>query len=825
MPRFSFSIAGRKKQTVQPPAQSASTSKAHKILGSTPPSLDTQVSSAVWDDAPSLSTNGNTPAITASSHKSELDLRADGYVDRKVIKVNADRVARESSNIVPNTVRLDAIIPSSLTCTDPTANERSRKNRSSSAFRSWYNKSKMPMPLPHQTSSSSGFANDFTPPHTPLGRNSSNDGVQVKAKDDALSLQLSESMPQGHVAVENVRHDSSTTLEMDRMLTLETPSNLSSSWSALSSGEACEPRKIMANEILPVPIDEAPRSSRSGRGLTRDEGLEHWPSFGDDDEQAATRHVVRRQSSTPNLAATYGDRPPVRLSLSSSPDRAACRRQSKAKTSRNEHSQQSLHDRNLLQTSVLMLSSDSEEEDDDHAHRVAQLRMRRTSGSSSQFNQRTSLASGDIYITLPSLDSRRSTSGSFVSTPTTPCGDQAFTETSFRNSVMSDQSISSSAGTWQEEPEYDIQGKMPARRLSDLNIEAKTRKSAEPYSDPSGVQLTPPRSPASADSHRRSSHSPTAALASSARLLEVTEREEMLIAALRRKKQARLQKSMPAVSEENEQANVATQQTTGQRFSTSALGDGASRSPPAGGDSLDSLSEEHATEESLASDGSEPGTPCRISDFAFPTPPSFRQKRTTEAHDLKIPPLQLTRFSHGTSAVPSPPALPTPTIRLSALPTSPKQTNKNKRKSLRFSPSRETVSVTTPSWKDAHLAYDEDEPSPDISDIQEWEAATSPVYATSPWREQFHGSDKDVQSPEADSLEYLHPNSCWRPLDHKRDSAQSTKSEEVSIPRPDSPISPDILPATRTRSTRLSAIGCSVRRSHVEGSGWWGDEE
>ncbi|KAG6227722.1 hypothetical protein E4U26_001532 [Claviceps purpurea] len=822
MPRFSFSIAGRKKQTVQPPTRSTSTSKAHKILGSTPPSVDTPAPSAVWDDAPSLSTNGNTPATTASSH-SELDLRADGYVDRKVPKVNADRVARESSNIVPNTVRLDAIIPSSLIDTDPTANERSRKNRSSSAFRSWYNKSKLPMPLPRQTSSSSGFANDVTPPHTPLGRNSSNDGVEVKAKDDALPLQLSKSMPQGHVAVENVRQDSSTTLEMDRMLTLETPSNLSSSWSASSSGEACELRKIMANEILPVPIDEAPRSSRSGRGLTRDEGPGHWPSFGDDDEQTSTRHVVRRQSSTPNLAATYSDRPPVRQSLSSSPDRAACRRQSKAKTSRNEHSQQSLHDRNLLQTSVLMLSSDSEEEDDDHAHHVEQLRMRRTSGSSSQCNQRTSLASGDIYITLPSLDSRRSTSGSFVSTPTTPCGDQAFTETSFRHSVMSDQSISSSAGTWQDEPGYDIQGKMPARRLSDLNIEAKMRKSAAPYSDPSGVQLTPPRSPASADSHSRSSHSPTAGLASSARLLEVTEREEMLIAALRRKKQTRLQKSMPAVSEENEQANAATKQNTGQIFSTSALADGASRSPPTGGDSLDSLSEEHATEQSLASDGSEPGTPYRISDFAFPTPPSFRQKRTTEAHDFTIPPLQLTRFSQGSFAVTSPPALPTPTIRLPALPTSPKQTNKKKRKSLRFSPSRETA--TTSSRRDAPLAYDEDEPSPDISDIQEWEAATSPVYATSPWREQLHGSDKDVQSPEADSLEYLHPNSCWRPLDHKRDSGQSTKSNEVSIPRPDSPISPDILPATRTRSTRLSAIGRSVRRSHVEGSGWWGDEE
>ncbi|KAG5974554.1 hypothetical protein E4U58_002827 [Claviceps cyperi] len=806
MPRFSFSIAGRKKQTVQPPAQSTSTSKAHKVLGSAPPSVETPVPpSAVWDDAPSLSTNRNTLATTASSH-SDSDLRADGYVDRKVTKVNADCVARESSNIVPNTVRLDAIIPSSLIDTDPAANERSRKIRSSSAFRSWYNKSKLPMPLPRQTSSSSGFPNVFTPPHTPLGRNSSNDGIEVKAKDDALSLQPSKSMPQGHVAVETVRDNSSTTLEMDRMLTLENPSILPSSWSASSSGQVCEPRRRMTNEILPVPIDEAPRSSRSGRGLTRDEGPRHWPSFGDDDEQTSTRHVVSRQSSTPNLAATCGDRPLVRQSLSSSPDRAACRRQSKAKTVRNEYSQQSLHDRNLLQTSVLMLSSDSEEDDDDHAHHVGQLRMRRTSGSSSQCNQRTSLASGDIYLTLPSLDSRRSASGSFVSTPTTPCGDQAFTETSFRDSVMSDQSISSSAGTWQEEPGYDIQGKIPTRRLSDLNIEAKTKKSAAPYSDPSGAQLTPPRSPASADPHSRSLHSPTAGLASSARLLEVTEREELLIAALRRKKQARLQTSMPAVSEENEQANIATQQTTGQRFSLSALADGASRSPPAGGDSPDSLSEGHATEQSLASDGSEPGTPCRISDFAFPTPPSFRQKRT--AHGLILPPLQLTRLNHESFAVSSPPALPKPTIRLPALPTSPKQANKNKRKSLRFSPSRETV--TTSSRQDAPLAYDEDEPSPDISDIQEWEAATSPVYSTSPWCEQFHGSDKDVQSPEADSLEYLHPNSCWRPLDHKVDSGQSTKSNEVSIPRPDSPISPDILPATRTRSTRLSAIGCSM---------------
>ncbi|KAG5977231.1 hypothetical protein E4U55_006967 [Claviceps digitariae] len=871
MARFSFSIAGRKKQPVQPPAPLyPPNSKALKILGSAPPNHGAP---AVWEDVSSPITTkaDDSFAITTNpvpASYTELGLRVGDFDDQHAVIANDDGVWGEKSDIISNSVRLDAmILPNPMETAHTASSELSRKSRSSSStLRSWYNKSKSPLSISHQTSSSA-MAKPFTPPHTPLGLASLQENIEgtaVPNKKELPGPHVFQTMPQehDHDTADSVHNDSSTTLEMDRMLT--SPSTSSSSFTLFPPPprERREPSKRMIKGNTQVPGSGAPHASsrttlrprsRNGDGSP---GL--LPSLYNDYEEMSMRQVIRRQSSTPNLHAIKDDgrlalpqnaargldedgangmssrcslstsksveAPRSTLGLfphrprpSSSPGGRVIRSEPSRHTKSLKSTQRSLQGKDLLENSVLMLSSDSEEDDEDH--NMESQGSHKLSHSRSQGNRISSSSSEMCMANLDSPRIRRLTdSGSVASGPTSTYGDKAPTASSSGSSVISDQSTSYSAMSWQDESEYDIQEAqaitmIPARRMSDLDMEAKMKSSSAPYRVPSMDQMTPPLSPTSVDFYIRSAHSSIDGLASPTRLLILTQQEEMLISAFRHKQQTRRQTSMCQISEANKQERVsATKDKEARANSTFLLSDrplplaGGSADPLTDGDTA--AAEGHCSQvpqKSRGSQGSQefqPSTPCTIFDLSFPTPPSFRRSPhlrpnlMTGAQKPAVPAIRTSGFGDGVVVVPSSPSGPPPTVSLPALP------KVQQRQPTRCSSSRKTVSASDA--PDVSFSDEDDEHGPNLDDIRHWEAATSPFYAPRHADEGNYSHEGDKPAPlfKANLSAFPRPSSCpRRPSGIGKQSSESSKATiGEDVPRPDSPISPEYFPVSRTHT-------------------------
>ncbi|KAG5951004.1 hypothetical protein E4U53_004013 [Claviceps sorghi] len=820
MGRFSF----RKKQTVQPPPPPpppqlySPTSKAHKILGSTPLALDAPV---VWNNvsSPIITNNNdrstiNTSAAAANHH--DLGLQADEY---------DDDVWREKPDASPKSLQLDAmILPNSVETATIASAEQSRKSRSSSStFRSWYSKTKSPLSSSHQTTSPSAMEKPFTPPHTPQGLGPLHEGAERTASTDNLDRsrpprpQTTSQEDDGTVSIQD---DTSTTLDMDRMLTSpSTPSSFK--LFPPPSRQFREPSKTMVKGRVPVSGHRPPDASSGGdpRPSSRNGSPGLLPSLYSHYEEKSTRQVIR-QSSTPNLHANNHDgqlaprrnvapsatkipeTPGTTLGFfperpASSPGGRPARSVSSRLTKASRNTQGSMLGKDLLENSVLMLSSDSEEEDDEQNIEYQGLYRARYS---TREGNRTSPSSSDMCVaTLPnSANRRRTDSGSIASGPISPCGGQAPTVASSGSSVVSDQSTSSSAMSSQDESEFDLREAraitlIPARRLSDLDIEARMKATSVSYRAPSMDQPTPPLSPTSIDFYIRSAHSSIdGGLASPTQVLVLTQREEMLITALRHKQHIGRQTSTSLISEGNEQEKDASQKSEGRPVLFSHV-------------SPESLSErDTAAAEVRYSKGSpeeprgpQPSAPSTI-EFGFPTPPSFRQSsrlrptRTADGRKPTVAPIRTSGLGDGVAVVSCAPSGPPPVVCLPALP------QDNQRQSTSCSPSHQTADTLVA--PDMSILYDDDEPSPNLDDIRDWEAATTPVYVTSPWRqEEDHlrrGGGKSASSPGADSSAFLHPNSCSRR--HNDKGAPSNAASGPDIPRPDSPISPEYSPITRS---------------------------
>lgn len=902
MARFSFSIAGRKKQPVHPPTHLPPTSKAHRILGSTPLSIDAP---AGWENA-SISITADDRSATAAARYSELDLGTDNYTDDgQVVFANQDEVWGEASHLA-HPLRLNAVNAPTPTETAPTdTTVRLRMSRSLSTIRSWYEKSKSPPVLSQQTSSSSVAKG--LPPYT------SDEGTARTKKKKPAMLDLSRTRIQEQDAVGSGPW---TTSRMDRMLT--SPSLLPPSSSM--STHSCDSRKRtkkFTNETLQIPAPETPRSNRSGSGRLGHGSPSDLPSLYDHYEQMSMRHVMNQIStpnlqvtddgpsmledvvegededevnnfeiypcrSTPDFSATPRTGSVLRSDWQSSPGGAA-RSVSSRQTKTSKNTERSIEGRDLLQTSVLMLSSDSEQEDYDdedleepgllaagqspasasassprpfnapgRLSSSTEFRSRSArdtrpgadcgAGCSSRQGKRTSFAKNNTFIIVPNYECRRDASGGVTSRSATDCGDQPLSLDSPTSSVMSDHS-NSTAATWQDELGYDIQEAraitmLPARRPSDVAIETRhtassvagvgVLKSPSLHRASSGDRPTPPLSPTPVDCYIRSAHSSVDGSGRHSRLMAVTHQEEMLLSALRNKQQSSRQALMSQVSEGNVQENDMIQETKVEIKSTTQAGHAV-----AAPDSADSPVEEDTAANGHCSNGSQ-----TTATSGFPAPSSSpspesthsQRKRTIDARKRLVPPILTSGFGLGAAVVPPTPSGPPPKMSLPALPKA--------RKSVRYSASHETAS--TPSQQEVPLFLDDVEPSPDLGDIRDWQLATSPVVEpplspralrTMPWRDEDNQSGSGCSpssSPRADSPALLHPHSFPRPNVRKQDLAG--KEDKEGVPRPDSPVSADSFPpvptkrTTRTSMARLSAFGPS---SLINGGelGWWGDDD
>lgn len=910
MARFPFSIGSRKKQTVQPPQNGPPMSKAHKILGSTPLSIDAP---STWDDASSSITSDDRSATTAASY---FDSEPRGYeYDDQVIIAKSDEGWGEESDIIPHPLRLNAINygdPTESGRTDTTA--ALRKTRSSSTIRSWYDKSKLPLSISQQTSSSA-IAKGL-PSNVHLDPNSAGAEDIFKAKRKPAKLDLSRT---ARGQVDAIGNGPDTSSGLDRML--RSPSILSpfSPMSTRSRGSR-KIQKKRTKENLQSPTTETPRPGTSGSNRLGFGAPRELPSLYDHYEQMSFRHIMR-QSSTPSLRMTEdgvltlenvaerSHEDPVdeieahmrKYPMPETPKTAVFTKQDlqlspgdgarsvssrHTKTSKNsKNTDKSLEGADLLQTSVLMLSSDSEDEDDEQGQPVRQsppsVPMRRPSNAedrvppleecrpkisrdskpsenrgsrSSKHGKRTSFAASNTYITIPSSDNGRETPAPIDSRSGTPFGSLSQAASSSRTSVMSGFSVNSGM-TWQEKSGFGIQEAraitmLPARRPPNMEMgegqdESSTSNDDDDASrestlhrNSSADQLTPPLSPTSVDFYIRSAHTSIDGPGTHSRLMAVTHQEQMLLSALRNKQQAMGRTSMSQVSEEDEEERVdvgTEEKAEKMSIEQQEIEDDTWT------DDLESPIEGQQ-QKGHRSKGSQTTITGSTFDFGFPAPPSFKESKAVQNESSTgrrkssgvLAPIQTNFLLLGGDSIPPSPAGPPPTLALPALP--------KPKKSLKSSSSRDTVS--THGQQDVPLFFDDTEPSPDLADIQDWELATSPIAETLtpdamlaiPWPEDKRGqgsSKHGNHSSKTDSQVFLHPNSFSRPKFNKHDlleEEEQSSDDAGDVPRPDSPISPEAFPAVPTKRTtmgnmaRLSAVGPGLLGNAGQ-AGWWGDDD
>lgn len=587
MNRFTFSTRKKKTNDAVP---APPMSKAHKILGATPLSID-----------PPRSRQGSAEAIghanNSSSHLPEsYDDSPWATMPRKP-SVPADPWADESAILTPS-LRLDSV---GNIYEDGDTSTVLRNKPSSSTIRSWYDRSKMPLAISQQTSASA-MAKGLPPKvHKMLDMDNPQQMARPKkpAKLDFSQLLSSRSRRPSR----QDGNQSATNSEY-------TPSILSSK-SPNSARNAPRLRRWPTAENLRSPSSESvqpsPGSNNSSRVHTP---LNELPGLYEHYEQMSFRHLIddaleevegeedhapiaetvtesldnillkptiyretpRAKSPVANMNQLTPPPPRTLASsiVSAKSDRAPSVSSAHTKAS---FKAQSFKESNLQSTSMLMLSSDSESDSDEPVPSVAKsshsITHRRGSGmgdsiasfetggntisSSSEHTdrrfsrstKRTSFAVSSTYLTIPS---RRESYAAYFESPTTAPSSSGFSQNSQPAASSRTNSCASSAATWQDRGEclsnktYDPtsqQGREVSDTIPDYDQDSDYEDDELDYRDTlgGGDQPTPPLSPSSVDFYIRSAHTSIDGPGSNNRFMAVTHQEQMLLSALRLKRQ------------------------------------------------------------------------------------------------------------------------------------------------------------------------------------------------------------------------------------------------------------------------------------------------
>ncbi|KAF4340395.1 hypothetical protein FBEOM_5677 [Fusarium beomiforme] len=526
--------------------------------------------------------------------------------------------------------------------------------------------------------------------------------------------------------------------------------------------------------------------------VSRQSKYEHQPIPPAHDEQIISQYARRNLPQTPQaiLASKPGQSSPTDCAASVSSRHTRTSKASK-RTSR------SFQESDLQEKSVLSLSSDSE--DDVYAESSSKgpasipeyatseagssidyrPSTSRTSSSADNSSKRLSRSSkrtsnSNNYLTIPNGHLRnpvlapRTSSLSGSSTNTIQEGTA---EQSSSHSLSN--SSTNTSNTWQSKPSFNSQeakvvALYPDQARSD-STDSEQDKEADSENDPELDFLpamryvphesistnadapTPPLSPSSVDFYIRSAHSSIDGKGSHNRFMAVTRQEEMLLAALRHKRQI-MRGSILSEMEENSR-NEKTHQKGHQ-------------SKP---------SEATITEETFDLD------------LDFPAPPTFKDKTTVAADGTTV--IDLSHHEATTS-----------THHSNKKAHEPKSHNHDHHQ-------RERILLYIDKGLAAEHAIDDAEPSPDLSDFYDYEFDDeSDGEATVPevimyTQQRRHSERKERQSV----VKRRTSRSCQRSPQTQSDNL------EVGVPRPDSPISPDALstvaPKVNKKMARLSAVG------------------
>ncbi|KAF4447546.1 hypothetical protein F53441_8930 [Fusarium austroafricanum] len=269
---------------------------------------------------------------------------------------------------------------------------------------------------------------------------------------------------------------------------------------------------------------------------------------------------------------------------------------------------------------------------------------------------------------------------------------------------------------------------------------------------------TPPLSPSSVDFYIRSAHSSIDGKGSHNRFMAVTRQEEMLLAALRHKRQIMRGSILSEMEEEN------------------------SRNEKKGHQSKPS--EATITEESFDLD------------LDFPAPPTFKDKTTVAADGTTL--IDLSHHTYNDNA----------TEATNSTHHSHKKTHHEPKSHNHDRDQRERILLYIDKGLVAEHAIDEAEPSPDLSDFYDYEFDDESEDSSEivPEAMRFPQPRRYSERKERQSVVKRQKSRSRQRSPHPRGD-----NLEVGVPRPDSPISPDALSTTAPRVNkklaRLSAVG------------------
>ncbi|PFH59973.1 hypothetical protein XA68_11648 [Ophiocordyceps unilateralis] len=573
MALFPFPASGRKKKVLHP-SSTEPLSKAHKILGSTPLSIDAPPFNG--DDASSSALSDDRSATSVTSCDTDS---VPGYDDGHLVGIAK---SDNDSDLFPRPPRLDF--------DDSDAGHSIlRKSRSSSTIKSWYDKSKLPLSVSQQTSSSA-MAKGLPrkPDRTPAVGNC-HDTRNNKKKKKPAGLDLAGS-----------------------------PSILS------TLAPTLRPRQRRhTEETLPSPRPStavAPSQRPSPPWLRPNDALNALPTLYDHYEQRSMRHVMR-QYSQPDLTQSRTYHAPARprpenhmeaghgssclnwlhdpvppsheaardtkLSDMSSPTTNSTRTVSSRQTrtsSASKMTTRSFGSADLSQMSVLLLS-DSEGEDEEAGATMPYLRSptlasvkRRPSPVSverpsmpdlslppqaAKVRKRASFSLAHTYLDTvpgePVVDAPPSiTNDSFSVTPTSPPRRLSLSSSHSTNSAATAHSRTSSYSIREaraitlkaaRHPSPLVQG--ASEEVLQQKFDWKPTFQRESVAS-SADQMTPPLSPTSVDFYIRSAHSSVDGRDSHSRLMAVSRQEEMLLSALRNRHRTMRSSSLAELRESNE---------------------------------------------------------------------------------------------------------------------------------------------------------------------------------------------------------------------------------------------------------------------------------
>ncbi|KAL7790458.1 hypothetical protein V8C37DRAFT_180791 [Trichoderma ceciliae] len=595
MRKFNFSRPARKKpQEPQQRAPAMPMSKAHKILGSTPLSID----SSIHDAHPPTVSVGMYERTTLD----DLDFDISGGQTRTT---RVDDEWRKDRGPSPSNLRLSALTDS-ISFGAKNSPGTLKKAQSSSTIKSWHDKSKHSRSISRQASipiMNNGLSSKTH--HFP-DADGTNEATKLRKKPPKLDFSSMGSAPRLSRKGSDTFNSSlsnNTTKTPTVSSPFSTASHRQSDLRGMFKRRTKDSFRSLVSEISPSSAGEARRMTTQ----LSDNGLS---TLYDHYEQMTFRHAFN-DDSNPTNNSTYKKDPTDGLSeaewreaqarqnfdwlhkplneshepktvaqseYSSSPGDGA-RSVSSRHTRTSKASRQTdggLQEADFHDKSVLLLSSDSEEDDDEKSSTRGQVplparplpgppshsqprssRPRQASGREpgGPPNKKTSFAPANTYIAIPSAERKRlSPSPSRLNLPfrdgaRAPSPKPSLGSTNSTGSVMTGQ-VGYGA---EDSPPVTV---LPARRPSQADLDRQkalaqlTRGSVSPSRRQSGAtssdqpeQPTPPLSPSSVNFYLRSARSSVDDSSSQGRIMALTRQEEMLISALRKKTQAMREKS------------------------------------------------------------------------------------------------------------------------------------------------------------------------------------------------------------------------------------------------------------------------------------------